>query len=184
MSALHEFHLNPLRRLADQFEPQVRLIVAAIFLVVAYYLALHASFISFLFLLLFLLLTWDYIRNNGVWIAFREFRNGQIEQVRRLLEQVKWPNFLNKEALAYYHWLKGVVDVSDGRLTAAKVHLLVAATGQLRTENDRCLVQCLLAEVALQGGDKQAAQEHLNLARNLEHHPNVDAIISKLSTRL
>lgn len=184
MSALNELGFNPLRRLADQFEPQVRLIVAAILLVVAYYLALHASLFSFLSLALFLLLVWDYLRNNGVWIAFHQFRNGQIEQVRRLLEQVKWPNYLNKEAFAYYHWLKGVVEVADNRLTAAKVHLLVAATGQLRTENDRCLVQCLLAEVALQTGDRSAAQEHLNLARKLEHHPNVDAIIRKLSAKL
>ena len=102
----------------------------------------------------------------------------------RRVMSMRWPNMLSHPSLAYYHWMKGVVDVSDGRFAAAKVHLLVAASGKLRTENDRSLVHCLLGEVALQEGEPEVAREHLRHATALQHHPEVDRIIGALSARL
>jgi hypothetical protein len=60
----------------------------------------------------------------------------------------------------------------------------VAASGSLRTENDRSLVHCLLAEVALQEADKATAREHLHHARALQHRPDVDKLIRKLGERI
>ena len=184
MSKDSDTFLSKLKRIADIFEPPSRIIVALLALVVAFYLALHPSIYAWLFFGISLFLFWDYFRHSSVWIAFREFRKGNLEQVRRLLDQVKWPNMLDLETRAYYHWLRGVVEVADNRMAAAKVQLLVAASGRLKTENDRSLVQCLLAEVALQCDDKPAAAEHLRLAANLDHHTNVNAIIRTLSARL
>ncbi len=148
------------------------------------YLALEPTPVAWLFFLVGVYLTWDFFRCNAVWMAFRQFRSGQIEQVRRLLSQVRWPDMLNKQARAYYHWLRGVVSVTDNRLGEAKVHLLAAASGQLKTQNDRCLVECLLAEVEIESGDTGAAHKHLQLAKKLSHHENVNNIIVALEQRL
>ena len=91
---------------------------------------------------------------------------------------------LSPRSLAYYHWLRGIVDVTDNRLAAARVHLLVAASGQLHTENDRCLVQCLLAEIAVKNGDHPAAKQHLQLAGNLAHYRSVGNILRDLAKRI
>lgn len=129
-------------------------------------------------------LIWDALRHGSVWYGFHAFRQGDLATVRYALALVRWPNLLDAESLAYYHWLKGVVDVADNRFAAAKVHLLVASSGQLRTENDRSLVHCLLAEVALQERDIALARQHLHHARALQHHPEVDRMISNLTARL
>ncbi|MGM0594240.1 MAG: hypothetical protein ACQETD_06865 [Pseudomonadota bacterium] len=97
---------------------------------------------------------------------------------------MRWPNMLSPRTLAYYHWLKGVVEMADGRFGAAKVQLLVAASGSLRTENDRSLVHCLLAEVALQLEEPEEATENLKHAQALAHRENVDRIIQALKARL
>lgn len=137
-----------------------------------------------LFAVVGLWLIWDVFRHGSIWYGFRAFRRGELADVRYSLTQVRWPNLLDAESLAYYHWLKGVIEMADARFAAAKVHLLVAASGQLRTENDRALVHCLLAEVALQEDEIAVAQEHLHHARALQHHPEADRIIQNLTSRM
>lgn len=147
-------------------------------------MALSVSWFSWLFLILAVWLVWDALRNGTIWYGFHAFRDGDITTVRKAMLQMRWPNMLSPQSLAYYHWLKGVVDMADNRLAAAKVHLLVAASGSLRTENDRSLVHCLLAEIGLQEEEPEVAQEHLKHARALQHRPDVDRIIENLRSRL
>lgn len=152
--------------------------------VCALYLSLQTSWFAWLFSLIAVWLAWDALRNGNIWYGFHAFREGNISAVRSAMGQTRWPNMLSPENLAYYHWLKGVVDMADSRFAAAKVHLLVAASGGLRTENDRSLVHCLLGEVALQEEEPEVAREHLRHARALQHRPDVDRIIGSLSARL
>lgn len=167
-----------------QYAPDSRLLVALLALLCSLYLGFNVAPLAGLFALVALWLIWDALRHGSVWYGFHAFRRGDLAAVRLSLVQMRWPNLLDAECLAYYHWLKGVIEMADGRFAAAKVHLLVAASGQLRTENDRSLVHCLLAEVALQEMDQSVAQEHLRHARALQHHPEVDRIIRNLSIRL
>jgi len=176
--------IKQLLRFVQQFSPDVRLITALLSFVCALYLSLHTYWLAWLFTPLALWLTWDALRNGTVWYGFDAFRAGHIGIVRNAMAQMRWPHMLNPQSLAYYHWLKGVVEMADGRFAAAKVHLLVAASGSLRTENDRSLVHCLLGEVALQEHEPEVAREHLRHARALQHRPNVERIIANLSARL
>lgn len=148
------------------------------------YLGFNVTPLAGLFAIVGVWLIWDVLRHSSIWHGFRAFRRGDLAEVRYSLIQVRWPNLLNPESLAYYHWLRGVIDMADDRFAAAKVHLLVAASGRLRTENDRSLVHCLLAEIGLQEEDIAVTQEHLHHARALRHHPEVDRMINALSCRL
>ncbi len=176
--------INKLLRMVHSQSPDVRLIIAMMCLMAGFYLALHGAWYAVLFTLLALWLVWDALRNGTVWHGFHAFRRGNHTVVRNAMLLMRWPNLLSRQSLAYYHWLKGVVDMSDGRFAAAKVHLLVAASGLLRTENDRSLVHCLLSEVAMQQEEPEVAREHLRHATALQHHPEVDRIIASLASRL
>ncbi|PKM46194.1 MAG: hypothetical protein CVV05_04265 [Gammaproteobacteria bacterium HGW-Gammaproteobacteria-1] len=171
-------------RFSDFFAPHLRMTLALICGALTLMLASHASPAAAIPLLAAAALVWNYIRDGGVWIGFRAFRQGNLRRVRRSLESVRWPHLLSRSSLAYYHWLRGVLEAADGRLQAARVHLLVAAAGALRTENDRSLVQCLLAELALQEGNRTVAAEHVDLANALAHHADVSRIIAALRRRL
>lgn len=162
----------------------MRLIVALLALLCGVFLLLQHSWFAVPFLALAPALIWDYFRRSAVWQAFAAFRRGDLAAVRWWLEQVRFPKLLNRPSQAYYHWLRGALEATDSRLQAAKVHLLVAASGQLRTENDRSLVQCLLAEVNLQAGAPEVARDHLRLAESLAHYGEVDRLIDHLRRRL
>ncbi len=129
-------------------------------------------------------LLWNYARDGGVRAAFDRFRQGDVKGVRHALRHTLWPGLLTPSKRAYYHWMEGVALASECRFPAAREQLLLAATGAIQTENDRCLIQCLLAEVAVQLEQWTAAAEHLRLARNLEHYPRIDAMIEGLEQRL
>ncbi|HEY0720825.1 MAG TPA: hypothetical protein VGE50_06185 [Gammaproteobacteria bacterium] len=153
-------------------------------MVCALYLVLVPTPLAFLFTLIAVWLVWDSTRNNAVWGAFTAFRGGRFEEMSRLLAQVKHPQRLSSTSLAYYHWLKGVSEVATGRYGAAQVFLLLAASGALRSTNDRSLVQCLLGEVALQLQNREQAREHLRMARALQHSTQVERMINQLSAHV
>ncbi len=176
--------INAIYQIVHQYSPDTRLLVSLLLLVSSLYLGFNLSPLAGFFAVVGLWLIWDALRHGSIWHGFHAFRRGDLVGVRVSLAQLRWPNLLNAETLAYYHWLKGVIEMADARFAAAKVHLLVAASGKLQTENDRSLVHCLLAEVALQETNSEVAREHLRLARALQHHPNVDRMINNLSARL
>lgn len=168
----------------DYLPPFIRLLLAVSLFIYGIYLLFHNPVVAIAPLFLTAWLVFDYLRNGAVWLAFKCFRKGDLEAVRHLLGQTFWPQYLSSVSLAYYHWLKGVLESADERYAAARVHLLVSASGQLLTENDRSLVQCLLAEVALQDGDMETARQHTKMANALEHHNHVAGIIQSLTSRL
>lgn len=175
---------NKLQRFVHQYDPDVRLIVSAISMLCCFYITLHRSPVAIPFFIASALLFTDVIRNSSIWYGFSAFRRGEMGKVTYALQQVRWPNLLSPQSRAYYNWLKGVKEVADLRYAAAKVHLLVAINGELKTQNDRSLLHCLLAEIAIQEGDSDSAREHLRHAEALEHHPEVNRIIHSLQQRV
>jgi hypothetical protein len=176
---------STLRRLLDGVAPPYRLAAGGLATILAVYLGgMGLPLPATLFALFGGLLLVDAVRNGPVWAAFRAFREGRHPAMQRGLAGVLWPGLLNRRARTYFHWLRGVGEAADGRFAAARVHLLLAATGNLSTDTDRCLVQCLLAESALQLGDLTAAREHLRLAAPFATRPDVVRLVERLSQRV
>ncbi len=177
--------MQTLYRIVDSLNPLARLVLALLCLVLSILLMLvFRSGISMVTLSLALVLVWDFFRNSSVWIAFRAFRRGESTQVPYLIGLVTWPRLLGASAQAYYHWMSGVARITQGNWLEAKLFLLSAASGAIRTENDRALIQCMLAETNLQLGAREEALRHLLLATRLEHHAEVDRVIEKLQQRI
>jgi hypothetical protein len=93
------------------------------------------------------------------------------------------PGRLAPQERAYYHWLHGLVLATDGDGTAAAGELQRALEGGLRTENDQCLVHCLLAELALGQKRLPVAEQHLQAARALRHRPGVEPLLRQLEAQ-
>lgn len=127
---------------------------------------------------------WAHARDGGVGAAFAAFKRGDLNAVRHALRYTLAPGLLSRRKRAYHHWMQGVGLVAECRFPAAREQLLLAAAGDIQTENDRSLIQCLLAEVAMRLEDWAAAQEHLRLARKLDHHARIDDMIGGLEQRL
>jgi hypothetical protein len=176
--------IKKLQRFVHQYDPDIRLIVSAISIVCCLYITLHRSAWAIPFFVISALLFIDALRNSSVWYGFNAFRRGDLIRVNYALQQVHWPKLLSPQSLAYYNWLKGVKEVAEQRYAAGRVHLLVAINGELKTQNDRSLLHCLLAEIAVQEKEGDTAREHIKHATALEHHPEVNRIIESLTQRL
>lgn len=130
------------------------------------------------------LLAWGYFRHGTIHSAFAAWRRGDMLRVRQLLQAVPEPARLTVEDRAYYHWLRGLTLAEDGQLGSAKTELLAAAEGRLRTENDRSLVHCHLAALALQAKEFSIVDGYLDQARRLAHHSEVGDMIRRLQEQL
>ncbi len=123
-------------------------------------------------------------RQGGAAAAFTAFKKGDLAAVRRAVRNTWWPGLLSKQNQAYQNWMEGVVLAADCRFMQARQKLLVASSGAIQTENDRSLIQCLLAEVSMQLNDWRSARDHYDLAKRLNHHKQVDEMIAAGEERL
>ena len=161
------------------------IIAVALFAGVVGLLALIAGQLyAVLGLFLSLLLLIVHVRQGGVAAAFGAFKRGDLDAVKRDIRFTWWPRLLSKRNQAYQHWMEGVLLAAECQFSLAREQLLMASSGEIQTENDRSLIQCLLAEVAMQLDDCIAARDHLALARRLQHHEQVDRMIAAGEARL
>ena len=119
-----------------------------------------------LFLVAAACLVFGYFRYGTIWLAFQAVRKGKFKLAEKLIGKVFDPNSLNPQSRAYYHWVHGMLALKHGDLNRARDFLDLAATGKLRTSNDRSMVACTLTQIALAKGDRVAAEEQLQKARH------------------
>ena len=131
-----------------------------------------------------LALTWGYFRVGTVWLALAAYRVGNVELMCLHVRRVRWPRLLSPRYRGYYHWLQGVGLAIEGRIAPARDHLLQARRWRFRTENDRSIMECQLADMAIRCGEPAQAWGHLGHARTLRHHPTVDTLIASVEARI
>src|SRR5687767_14115293 len=98
------------------------------------------------------LLVYGYFRHGTVWLAHRMFRVGKKDRVQSLLDQIAFPNSLGSQSRGFYEMLRGFLACERGELEVAKDHLLRTRSFDLRTTNNRSLVECVLAELSARSG--------------------------------
>jgi hypothetical protein len=130
------------------------------------------------------LLAYGYVRYGTVWIAFRALRAGKSKRAETLLDQVLCPDWLRSQDRAYYEFLRGILATEREDWGTARDHFLTALRHNLRTSNNRAMVECALAETLLSAGDPDAAREHLDMARSHDHKPEVELAIRKVEDML
>ena len=98
-------------------------------------------------------LWWGYFRVGSVWLALAAYRLGNVEGMRSHVRCIRWPRLLSRRCRAYYHWLQGVVLAIDGRLAAARDHMLTARRWGVRSDHHRSILECQLADMAIRCGE-------------------------------
>jgi tetratricopeptide (TPR) repeat protein len=136
------------------------------------------------FLVAAALLAWGYYRYGTVWLALQALSAGDGERAARLLKSVRRPTRLGSQSRAYYEYMRGVLAAGEERFDRAESHLRSALDHRLRTENDRSLVECTLAEVLALRGQKEEARVVLDRARARDHKPTLDELIERIEQRL
>jgi hypothetical protein len=164
---------------------RTRLLIAALTVWLGLKLMIHGSYVGGgVCCAAALALTWGYFRVGSVWLALAAYRMGNVELMSVHVRRVRWPRLLSPRYRGYYHWLQGVGLAIEGRIAPARDHLLQARRWRFRTENDRSIMECQLADMAIRCGEPAQAWSHLGHARTLRHHPVVDTLIASVEARI
>ena len=165
--------------------PRIRLLIAALTLWLGVTLISHGVHVAGAVCWVgTVALTWGYFRVGSVWLALAAYRMGNVEQMSVHVRRVRWPRLLSPRYRGYYNWLQGVGLAIEGRIAPARDHLLQARRWRFRTENDRSIMECQLADMAIRCGEPAQAWSHLGRARTLRHHPRVDTLIASVEARI
>ena len=82
-----------------------------------------------------------------VWYAFKKMQSGQLQEADKILDKIHKPQWLAPSPRAYYHFMKGIINLKSNKIPEAKNHLPKALKLGLRTPNDNALVALNLAHV-------------------------------------
>src|SRR5688572_24524772 len=134
------------------FSPGIRWALVSLALTLAAVQLAQGRWEGLIFAVVALLLIWGHFRYSTVHAAFQACRRGNLAGARALLASIPDPARLSAKDRAYYYWLQGGLLAGDGKPEEARVSMQLAADGALRTDSDRALVNCQLAELALGAG--------------------------------
>ncbi len=166
------------------FTPSVRLFLILGCLAMAVWRLSTGEVEGMVFLFIAVCLGFGQFRYGTVWLAFSALGKNDIDRADSLITKISDPSKLNSQNRAYYNWVKGAVAMSRGEYGQAKDFFELAASGALRTSNDRSAIACCLAEIAAKTGDQTAANEQLEKARSEPHKPGIDGVISDIEKML
>jgi uncharacterized protein HemY len=166
------------------FTSSVRLVLIVVVVSLGIYMLTQRNSTGIFLLFAGVLLLVGYFRYGSIWIAFRAYNQGNIEQARKLIGQVRNPQALNAQHQAYYNWIQGGIAASEGKSETAYRLLQAAANGRLRTQNDKSVVEYMLSDLARSMGNIGLARQHLERARSFSHRPQLDSLLADLEYKL
>lgn len=94
-------------------------------------------------------------------------KRGKVAEAEKLLDTIKRPSWLLKSHRAYYHFIKGIIDLQDKAFEDGQQHLEKSLKLGLRTPNDSALVLLNLAHIRLALKDKIGSKKYLAEAKEL-----------------
>ena len=101
-----------------------------------------------------------------------------------MLADVRNPTALSARQRAYFDWASGYLALANTDFARAREFFETVTIERLRTSNDRSILACHLAQVAIGLRDDKAARVELERARSHTHKPGVDLLIKSIENEL
>ncbi len=129
-------------------------------------------------------LIWSHYREGTVFLATQAFQRQDYEKARRLLSDIKNPDYLRKGRRNYYEFMCGNIALKTGDYDAAERHFQIASRLPFRRPNDKAIILVNLANINLRKKDHERVRTYIDLARKLEVTSRVAQIINKIENEI
>lgn len=129
-------------------------------------------------------LIWSHYREGTVFLATQAFQKKDYEKARRLLDDIKKPEYLRKGRRNYYEFMCGNIALKTGDYDAAERHFQIASRLPFRRPNDKAIILVNLANINLRKKDYERVQAYVDLARKMEVTSRVAKIINKIENEI
>ncbi len=84
---------------------------------------------------------WVYLKTGTIRKALVALRKGNIQQAKRRISYVKFPQYLNAREKAYFHLIKGLIAYHENQFAEAFKHLDIALRSGFLSREERQLAQ-------------------------------------------
>jgi len=129
-------------------------------------------------------LIWSYYREGTVFIASQAFQKKDYDKARRLLADIKKPQYLRKGRRNYYEFMSANLALQEEDYETAERHFQIASRLPFRRPNDKAIILVNLANINLRKKDYERVKAYVALARKLEVTSRVAQIINKIENEI
>jgi len=129
-------------------------------------------------------LIWSHYREGTVFMASQAFQKQDYDKARRLLADIKKPEYLRKGRRNYYEFMSGNLALKIEDYDAAERHFQIASRLPFRRQNDKAIILVNLANLNLRKRDFERVKAYVDLARKLDVTSRVAQIINKIENEI
>lgn len=129
-------------------------------------------------------LIWSHYREGTVFLASQAFQQQDFEKAKRLLADIKKPEYLRKKRRNYYEFMSGNLALKAGDYDVAERHFQIASRLPFRRPNDKAIILVNLANINLRKQDYERVRAYIAVARKLEVTSRIAQIINKIENEI
>lgn len=167
------------------FTPKTRLIILGVCLLLGAFSYYKGNPYGMIVIAMVLLINlYGFIRQGTVYLAFKQLRKGDHKEAEETLSLTKKVNWLSKTQKAYYHFVRGYIDMAKGNVEHAKEAFKTATDLKLRLQNDQALALANLATLYHRSKNKVSAREYLQRTEKLKVKKSTKKELDRLHAML
>ena len=147
------------------FTNKARILVTGIFaamMIFFYYQRVYQ--LAAFCLMMVLAIIVEYFRQGTLVLAAKYFHLKDYTTTERLLNQIRWPEWLSRRRRGFYEYMMGGICLQKHEFEAAEQHYEIATKYPLRTVNDHVAALVHVANISIRLGKYDKAEAYLQLA--------------------
>jgi len=153
-------------------------------LLLAYTVYVRAYQLTALMLMLIIYTIWSYYRDGTVLLASEAFKKKQYDLARRLLADIKNPDYLRKRRRNYYEFISGSLDLQLLDYESAERHFQIASRLPFRRKSDKALIFVNLANLCLRKKEYDRVKAYLDKVNELEVSSRIAQIVNRIENEI
>ncbi|MFZ4863144.1 hypothetical protein ACL9RF_13285 [Sphingobacterium sp. Mn56C] len=125
-------------------------------------------------------MVWSQYREGTVFLATQAFHRQDYEKTKRLLSDIKNPDYLRKGRRNFYEFMLGNIALKEGNIDEAEMHFQLASRLPWRKDVEKGMVLINLANINLRKKQYNRVQAYIDLALKLKLTQRQVDIIEKI----
>lgn len=123
---------------------------------------------------------WSQYREGTVFLATQAFHKQDYEKTKRLLAEIKNPDYLRKGRRNFYEFMKGNMALKDNNIEEAEYHFQLASRLPWKRDYEKGMVLINLANINLRKKDYERVNAYLGLTEKLALTHRQQEIVVKI----
>lgn len=123
---------------------------------------------------------WSEYREGTVFLATQAFHKQDYEKTKRLLAEIKNPDYLRKNRRNFYEFMQGNIALKEDRIDEAEYHFQLASRLPWKRDQEKAMVLINLANINLRKKEYDRVMAYMDVAEKLKLTQRQKNILQKI----